>query len=106
MWPLHTHCNTGDNDMNPFKLGIATALTLALGHNVLAQENVLNIYNWSDYIDPADVTKFEKESGIKVNNDVYDSNEMLEAKLFPQLAHTAKFDRLLSRAWTGIKTGR
>ena len=81
MWPYTTQCNTGDNEMNPFKLGIATALMLALAHNVLAQENVLNIYNWSDYIDPADVTKFEKESGIKVNYDVYDSNEMLEAKL-------------------------
>lgn len=67
--------------MNPFKLGIATALTFALGHSAMAEENVLNMYNWSDYIDPADVVKFEKETGIKVNYDVYDSNEMLEAKL-------------------------
>jgi putrescine transport system substrate-binding protein len=67
--------------MNPFKLGIATALTLALGQTALAQDNVLNIYNWSDYIDPTDVKKFEKETGVKVNYDVYDSNEMLEAKL-------------------------
>ncbi|NVK37306.1 MAG: polyamine ABC transporter substrate-binding protein [Gammaproteobacteria bacterium] len=67
--------------MNPLKLGMATALAFALGSTAQAGEQVLNMYNWSDYIDPADVTKFEKETGIKVNYDVYDSNEMLEAKL-------------------------
>ncbi|GGO88057.1 putrescine-binding periplasmic protein [Marinobacterium nitratireducens] len=46
-----------------------------------AQEPVLNIYNWSDYISPEAVSQFEKETGIRVNYDVYDSNEVLEAKL-------------------------
>ena len=46
-----------------------------------AQEEVLNIYNWSDYIAPDTVANFAKETGIKVNYDVYDSNEVLEAKL-------------------------
>lgn len=41
----------------------------------------LNIYNWSDYIAEETVPNFEKETGIKVQYDVYDSNEMLEAKL-------------------------
>ena len=41
----------------------------------------LNIYNWSDYIAEDTVPNFEKETGIKVQYDVYDSNEMLEAKL-------------------------
>lgn len=41
----------------------------------------LNIYNWSDYIAEDTVANFEKETGIKVQYDVYDSNEMLEAKL-------------------------
>ncbi|BBF87458.1 ABC transporter, periplasmic spermidine putrescine-binding protein PotD [Aquitalea magnusonii] len=41
----------------------------------------LNLYNWSDYI-PQDLLKrFEKETGIKVNLDVFDSNESLLAKL-------------------------
>ena len=44
-------------------------------------EKVLNVYNWSDYIDPSVVPAFEKEYGIKVNYDVYDSNEMVETKL-------------------------
>jgi putrescine transport system substrate-binding protein len=42
---------------------------------------LLNIYNWSDYIAPDTVARFEHETGIKVNYDVYDSNETLEAKL-------------------------
>ncbi len=46
-----------------------------------AQENVLNIYNWSDYIAEDTVAKFEAATGIKVNYDVYDSNEVLEAKM-------------------------
>jgi len=44
-------------------------------------EKVLNVYNWSDYIAPDVVPAFEKEYGIKVNYDVFDSNEVLETKL-------------------------
>ncbi|RDL44985.1 spermidine/putrescine ABC transporter substrate-binding protein PotF [Marinomonas piezotolerans] len=44
-------------------------------------EDVLNIYNWSDYMAPGALEQFSKETGIKVNYDVYDSNEVLEAKL-------------------------
>jgi putrescine transport system substrate-binding protein len=42
---------------------------------------VLNIYNWSDYIAEDTIANFEKETGIKVTYDVFDSNEVLEAKL-------------------------
>ncbi|MFG1491013.1 extracellular solute-binding protein, partial [Oceanospirillum sp. HFRX-1_2] len=52
-----------------------------LAGNAVASDKVLNIYNWSDYIEPEAITRFEKETGIKVNYDVYDSNEVLEAKL-------------------------
>lgn len=48
---------------------------------VRAQERVLNVYNWSDYIAEDTVRKFTAETGIKVTYDVYDSNEILEAKL-------------------------
>ncbi|CAN5259195.1 polyamine ABC transporter substrate-binding protein [soil metagenome] len=44
-------------------------------------EKVLNIYNWSDYIGKDTIANFEKETGIKVTYDVFDSNELLEAKL-------------------------
>lgn len=45
------------------------------------EEKVLNIYNWSDYIAPDTIANFEKETGIKVQYDVFDSNEILHAKL-------------------------
>ncbi|HZF16189.1 MAG TPA: polyamine ABC transporter substrate-binding protein [Steroidobacteraceae bacterium] len=45
------------------------------------EEKVLHIYNWSDYIAPDTVANFEKETGIKVTYDTFDSNEVLETKL-------------------------
>ena len=45
------------------------------------EEKILNVYNWSDYIAPDVVPAFEKEYGIKVNYDVFDSNDVLETKL-------------------------
>ncbi len=44
-------------------------------------EAVVNVYNWSDYIDPKVIDDFQKQTGIKVNYDVFDSNEVLETKL-------------------------
>lgn len=46
-----------------------------------AQERVVNVYNWSDYIDESILEDFTKETGIKVVYDVFDSNEILETKL-------------------------
>ena len=45
------------------------------------EEKILNIYNWSDYIADDTVKNFEKETGIKVRYDSFDSNEVLHAKL-------------------------
>jgi putrescine transport system substrate-binding protein len=44
-------------------------------------DKVVNVYNWSDYIDPSVLADFTKEYGIKVNYDVFDSNEVLETRL-------------------------
>jgi putrescine transport system substrate-binding protein len=46
-----------------------------------AEEPRLNVYNWSDYIAPDTIPRFEGETGIRVTYDVYDANEVLEAKL-------------------------
>ena len=59
-------------------LSIASVLSLS---PVAAQEKVVNVYNWSDYIDPTVLEDFTKETGIKVVYDVYDKNETVEAKL-------------------------
>lgn len=45
------------------------------------EEKILNIYNWSDYIGDDTIANFEKETGIKVHYDTFDSNETLHAKL-------------------------
>lgn len=44
-------------------------------------EKVVNVYNWSDYIEPSVLEDFTNETGIKVNYEVMDSNELLETKL-------------------------
>jgi putrescine transport system substrate-binding protein len=44
-------------------------------------EKVVNIMNWSDYIEASVIADFEKEYGLKVNYEVMDSNELLETKL-------------------------
>jgi putrescine transport system substrate-binding protein len=57
------------------------ALLGAAGLAHAADPKVLNIYNWSDYIADDTIKNFEKETGIKVNYDNYDTNEILQAKL-------------------------
>lgn len=61
---------------------IATAMIGGSARPAGAEEPVLHVYNWSDYIAPDTIPKFEAETGIKVTYDVYDGNEVLEAKLF------------------------
>ncbi|MBU8917834.1 ABC transporter substrate-binding protein [Bacillus sp. FJAT-29953] len=43
--------------------------------------NTLTVYNWGDYIDPALIKKFEKETGIKVIYETFDSNEAMMTKI-------------------------
>ena len=64
------------------KFRVTTALiALAAAGAVQAQDNVLHVYNWSDYIAEDTLEKFTAETGIDVTYDVYDSNEVLEAKM-------------------------
>ena len=48
-----------------------------------AEEKVLNLYIWNDYLAPDTIANFEKETGIKVSVSNYGSNEELDAKLAP-----------------------
>jgi putrescine transport system substrate-binding protein len=45
------------------------------------KDNVVNIYNWADYIAPDTISKFEAEYGIKVNYDIYDASDVVDVKL-------------------------
>ena len=61
---------------------IALGALLLNSAAVLAQDdNVLNLYNWSDYRAKDTLDNFTKQTGIKVVEANYDSNEMLEGKL-------------------------
>ena len=62
-------------------LALATGLFTGLVAGTAQAEEVLHIYNWSDYIAEDTISNFEAETGIKVVYDVFDSNDVLEAKL-------------------------
>jgi putrescine transport system substrate-binding protein len=57
------------------------AALLLLAPAARAQEKVLNVYNWTDYIDPHALERFQRETGATVHYDVYDSLETLEGKM-------------------------
>ena len=70
--------------LNQYVLSTLLGLTVSFGaitSHAAAEEKVLNIYNWSDYLAPDTIPNFEKETGIKVRYDIFDSNEILHAKL-------------------------
>ncbi|MGC1572251.1 MAG: extracellular solute-binding protein, partial [Pseudolabrys sp.] len=65
---------------------------MALAQN----ERVVNVYNWSDYIDAKVLEDFTKETGIKVQYDTFDANETLETKL---LAGKSGYDVVVPTAY-------
>jgi len=60
-----------------------------------AEEKVLHVFNWSDYIADDTVKNFEAKTGIKVTYDVFDSNDVLETRL---LAGSSGFDVVVPSA--------
>ena len=67
---------------SPAKKRLAVAIaTLTLSAGAMAQSAVVNVYNWPDYIGEKTVANFQKETGIKVRYDNFDSNETLNTKL-------------------------
>src|ERR1700679_354281 len=71
---------------------MAMAITVAAAWGVgpaSAEEKRLFIYNWTDFIGRDTIAEFEKETGIKVVYDVYDSEETMDARL---LAGSAGYD--------------
>jgi putrescine transport system substrate-binding protein len=59
------------------------------------EEPVLNVYNWSDYIADDTVPEFTRRTGIEIQYDVFDSNEVLETKL---LAANTGYDLVVPTA--------
>ena len=71
-------CGDKSNEKPP---NSAAASATASTSGTLSETANLKIYNWSDYVDPNTVTEFEKNNGVKMRQDFYDSNEILEAKV-------------------------
>jgi putrescine transport system substrate-binding protein len=63
------------------RIATALAMSAALTVAAAAQDKVVNVYNWSDYIGENVLDEFTKATGIKVVYDVFDSNDILETKL-------------------------
>lgn len=66
-------------------LALVVAMSLAW-----AQNQTLQLYTWTDYIDPSIVRDFEQQTGIKVRTTYYESNEEMQAKL--QAGGVSQFD--------------
>src|SRR5215469_5536688 len=74
---------------------VALVALLALAATARAEAPELHVYNWSDYIAPDTIANFTNETGIAVTYDVYDGNEVLEAKL---LAGNSGYDVVVPTA--------
>jgi putrescine transport system substrate-binding protein len=62
-------------------LSLVLLASCGQSHRDAAEERVLNVYNWYDYIDPGVVREFEAKSGIAVHYNVFDSVETLATRL-------------------------
>ncbi len=74
----------------------ALVLVLPVSPGAAQKQRVLNVYNWSDYVDPQVLQDFTKETGIKLRYDTFDSNDTLEAKL---LAGKSGYDIVVPTAY-------
>ena len=60
---------------------LAATVVCIVTTSVFAKDRVLKIYNWEDYIGEETIAQFEAKTGIDVVYDLFDSNEILEARL-------------------------
>ncbi len=66
-----------------------------------AGSQVVNVYNWSDYIPEKTIANFERETGIHVRYDTFESNEVLHTKL---VAGRSGYDVVVPSAnWAGLQ---
>jgi putrescine transport system substrate-binding protein len=75
---------------------LALPAAVAIVSPLSSQTRTLNVYNWSDYVEPTVIEAFTKETGIKVRYDTFDANETLETKL---LAGKSGYDVVVPTAY-------
>jgi len=76
-------------------LATTAAAAFVLAGTASAQDRVVNVYNWNDYIDEEILEEFTAETGIAVNYQVYDSNFVLQSQL---LAGDTQYDLVFPTA--------
>src|SRR5215831_14539257 len=95
-------CRRSDGMSQGRHWSLFVASLIALGLLALVEpadaqsRRVVNVYNWSDYINPGVIEDFTKETGIEVRYDTFDSNDTLEAKL---LAGRSGYDVVVPTAY-------
>ena len=75
------------------RLAVLGTALLAGQAQAQGESKVLNFYNWSSYIADDTLANFEKETGIKVRYDTFDTSEILHAKL---VAGRSGYDLVMS----------
>ena len=80
----------------PAVIAVSLLALAGLGAPLSAQTRTVNVYNWSDYVEPTVIEAFTKETGIKVRYDTFDANETLETKL---LAGKSGYDVVVPTAY-------
>lgn len=72
---------------------------------ILTPQVAADISNYVYYAVPNTAATPLLDAEVVNNKGIYPTDEV-KTKLYVQVAHTARFDRSLTRAWTNIKTGR
>jgi putrescine transport system substrate-binding protein len=81
----------------PLAFGFAAlAVLLPSDPGAGQSKRTVNVYNWSDYIEPTVIEDFTRETGITVRYDTFDSNDTLETKL---LAGRSGYDVVVPTAY-------
>lgn len=78
---MFTQRNQSKNKSSIKLLSIVVGASVVLSQTAIANDRNVNVYNWAGQIGSTTVSEFEKATNIKVNYDVFDSNEVLEGKL-------------------------
>ncbi|MGD9510113.1 MAG: hypothetical protein AB7I59_16170 [Geminicoccaceae bacterium] len=72
--------------MHESALAVATLVTLVTGV-AGAQEKVVKVHSWSDYIDPQVLEDFSAKGGIQVVYDLFDSNELRKPGMMAKISN-------------------
>ena len=78
-------------------LACCLAALMLMAAPAFGADREVYVYNWADYVAPDTIQNFERETGIKVVYDIYDSYESLDAKVLTgntsRLAYIARSTR-------------